>query len=103
MGFFSLEWSKRLSTISIMEASFWKDCPLIEVDPEVKHGRAVFKGTRFVVEEAIEDVQANQELGGLSEEEAIQETLKSHPTIPGADALRAVIAYEAAHEHLLAP
>jgi uncharacterized protein (DUF433 family) len=83
------------------EIEFWQDCPITEADPEVKHGRVVFKGTRFEIEEAIANVQANEELCGMSEEEAINETLRQHKTIPGPDALRAVLAYEAAHKHLL--
>jgi uncharacterized protein (DUF433 family) len=86
---------------AMKETEFWKDCPITEADPDVKHGRVVFKGTRFEVEEAIANVQANEELCGMSEEEAIRETLRQHKTIPGADALRAVLAYEAAREHLL--
>jgi uncharacterized protein (DUF433 family) len=87
----------------IEEIEFWKDCPITSVDPEVKHGRVVFAGTRMEVEDAIADVQANEDIGGMTEADAIQETLRQHPTIPGADALRAVLAYEAAHEHQLTP
>ena len=86
-----------------MDTAFWKDCPLVSTDPEVRHGDAVFKGTRMPVEGAIEDVLANQELCGMSEDDAIRATLDSHPTIPGLDALRAVLAYEAARENLLTP
>jgi len=39
----------------------------------------------------------------MSDEEAVQATLESFRTIPSADALRAVVAYEAAHEHQLQP
>jgi uncharacterized protein (DUF433 family) len=85
------------------EADFWRDCPQVSIDPEVRHGEAVFSGTRMPVEGAIESVLAYQELNGLSEDLAIQETIKDHPTIPGADVLRAVLAFEAAHQHLLAP
>jgi uncharacterized protein (DUF433 family) len=85
------------------EADFWRDCPLVSLDPEVRHGEAVFSGTRMPVEGAIESVLAYQELNGLSEDLAIQETIKDHPTIPSADALRAVLAFEAARQHLLIP
>ncbi len=85
------------------ETEFWKDCPITSADPEVKHGRVVFAGTRMEVEDAIADVEANEEIGGLSQNDAIEETLRQHPTIPGADALRAVIAYDADHSHLLTP
>ena len=85
------------------ETEFWKDCPITSADPDVKHGRVVFAGTRMEVEDAIQDVLANEELGGLSQDEAIRETLNQHPSIPSADALRMVLAYEASREHLLVP
>ncbi len=50
------------------------------------------------VETAIENCYAFRELQGLGEEQAIQATLDCFPTIPGADGLRAVLAYEAAHQ-----
>jgi hypothetical protein len=53
------------------------------------------------VEGAIESVLAYQELNGLSQDLSIEATIKDHPAIPDADALRAVLAFEAAHEHLL--
>jgi uncharacterized protein (DUF433 family) len=86
-----------------MEASIWKACRLVSVDPEVRHGEPVFAGTRMPVEGAIESVLAYQELNGLSEDLAIEQTVRDHPTIPGADALRTVLAFDAAHEHLLTP
>jgi uncharacterized protein (DUF433 family) len=86
-----------------MNASIWKDCRLVSVDPEVRHGEPVFAGTRMPVEGAIESVLAYQELNGLSEDLAIEQTVRDHPTIPGADALRAVLAFDAAHEHLHIP
>ena len=55
------------------------------------------------VEDAIADVQANEEIGGMTQDQAIQETLRQHPSIPGAAALRAVIAYAAARPHQLVP
>jgi len=84
------------------DAEFWKDCPLVKVDPEVRHGEPVFTGTRMPVEGAIESVLAYQELRGLPEDRAIEETLGDHPTIPGAEALRAVLDYESARERLFA-
>jgi uncharacterized protein (DUF433 family) len=86
-----------------MDASIWKECRLVSVDPEVRHGEPVFAGTRMPVEGAIESVLAYQELNGLSEDLAIEQTLRDHPAIPDADALRAVLAFDAAHEHLLIP
>jgi uncharacterized protein (DUF433 family) len=98
-----LERSSRQSTIKHLEASIWKDCRLVSVDPEVRHGEPVFAGTRMPVEGAIESVLAYQELNGLPEDLGIEQTVRDHPAIPGADALRAVLAFEAAHEHLFIP
>jgi uncharacterized protein (DUF433 family) len=86
-----------------MEASIWKECPGVSVDPEVVHGEAVFAGTRVQVEGAIESVLAYEELDGLSEEQAIKATIDDFPTIPGAEALRTVLAFETSHEHSLVP
>jgi uncharacterized protein (DUF433 family) len=86
-----------------MEEADWKDCPLISIDPEVMHGAPVFTGTRMPVEDAIENYYAYRELDGLSEEEAVKATLESFRTIPGAEALRMVLAYKAAQEHQLQP
>jgi uncharacterized protein (DUF433 family) len=86
-----------------MEASIWKECPVVSVDDEVVHGEPVFKGTRMPVETAIENYYTYRELEGLSDERAVEETLNSFPTIPGVEALRTVLAFEASHERLLAP
>src|ERR1700730_18410035 len=102
-GFMGLERSSRRGTMECMDASIWKECRLVSVDPEVRHGETVFSGTRMPVEGAIERVLAYQELNGLSEDVAIEQTLRDHPAIPDADALRAVLAFDAAHEHLLIP
>lgn len=85
-----------------MEASFWSECPLISIDPEVVHGEPVFEGTRMPVEIAIDNYYAFMEIDGLSDEQAIAETLDCFPTIPSAEALRFVIALDAAHETQLA-
>jgi len=86
-----------------MEASIWQECPGVSVDEEIRHGDVVFEGTRQSVQQAIESVLAYQELNGLSEERAIEETLKDFRTIPSADALRTVLAFESLHQHLLVP
>ena len=82
-----LERSSGRGTIERMEASIWKECRLVGVDPEVRHGEPVFAGTRMPVEGAIEGVLAYQELNGLSEDLAIEQTVRDHPAIPDADAL----------------
>ena len=79
----------------------WRDCPLVSIDEDVMHGAPVFGGTRMPVEDAIENYYAYRELQGMSDEEAVKATLDSFRTIPGAEALRAVLAYEESHEHLL--
>jgi uncharacterized protein (DUF433 family) len=81
----------------------WKDCPLVRIDPDIVHGEPVFDGTRVPVETAIENYYAYREMQGMSHEEAIKATLESFPTIPGAEGLRTVLAYEAAHEHQFQP
>jgi uncharacterized protein (DUF433 family) len=86
-----------------MENDFWNDCPLAHSDPEIVHGEPVFFGTRMPVESAIENYYAYRELQDMSDEEAVKATLESFGTIPGADALRAVLAYEASHQHQLQP
>ena len=65
------------------------------------HREAVFIGTRMPVEDAIENYYAYRELEGMSDEQAVSALLNSFPTIPGADALRAVLTYEAARERQL--
>ncbi len=85
-----------------MEASLWSECPLISIDPEVVHGEPVFEGTRMPVEIAIGNYYAFMEIDGLSEEQAIAETLRCFPSIPGPDALRTVIAFDASLESQLA-
>lgn len=84
-----------------MQRQQWRDCPFVSIDPEVMHGEPVFAGTRMPVEDAIENYYAYREVQGMSDEEAVRATLESFRTIPSADALRAVVAYEAAHEHQL--
>ena len=86
-----------------MEASLWIDCPLVRIDPEVVHGEPVFVGTRMPVATAIENYYALREIHGHSDEKAVSETLRCFPTIPGAEALRNVLAFEASREHQLAP
>jgi uncharacterized protein (DUF433 family) len=77
-----------------MEASFWSECKLISIDSEVVHGEPVFEGTRMPVEIAIENYYAFRDIDGLSDEQAVTETLDCFPTIPSAEALRSVIAFE---------
>lgn len=88
----------------LMEPSDWKDCPLVSIDPDVKHGAPVFKGTRLEVETVTDEVYAYMELCGQSEDCAIASALESFPTTPGgAAALREVLAYREAHENQFQP
>jgi uncharacterized protein (DUF433 family) len=86
-----------------MEPQDWQGCPLVSVDDELMHGEPVFTGTRMPVEDAIENYYAYRELEGMSDEDAVNALLHSFPTIPGPEALRAVLAYETAREHQLQP
>ncbi len=80
----------------------WKLCPAVSVNPNVVHGTPVFAGTRVPVEDTINSYYGYRE-AGLSDQETVRVLLKSFPTIPGADALRAVLAYEAKHQTQLQP
>lgn len=80
-----------------MEAQEWKNCPFVSIDPDVMHGEPVFKGTRMSVVDGIESYYAYRDLEGMSHEQAVHAVLHSFFTIPGPDALGAVLAYEAAH------
>ena len=82
----------------------WTNNPQIETDPDVVHGAPVFRGTRLPVDAALESYYAYREIEGLSDQEAVNATLESFPSIPnGAEGLRAVLAYESSHEHQLTP
>ncbi len=86
-----------------MKTQDWSACPLVTIDPEIKHGAPVFKDTRLPVENVVTSVYAFQELQGMPEGQAIEATLKSFPTTPGgAVAIRQVLAYFEAHQPLLA-
>ena len=87
-----------------MEDREWLECPLVSIDPEVKHGAPVFAGTRLEVETVTDEVYAYMELCGQSEEQAIVSALESFPTTPGgAAAIRQLLAFRDAHEHQLQP
>ena len=81
-----------------MEDSDWLGCSLIEIDPERVSGAPVFKNTRLPVETITDNVDAYKD-AGLPLDRAIAETLDSFPSTPGgADGIRAVLEYRAAHE-----
>jgi uncharacterized protein (DUF433 family) len=81
-----------------MEDKDWLGCPLIEIDPERVSGAPVFKNTRLPVETITDNVDAYMD-AGLPLDRAIAETLDSFPSTPGgADGIRAVLEFRAAHE-----
>jgi uncharacterized protein (DUF433 family) len=83
-----------------MEAGDWKDCDLVEIVPGKHSGDPVFKNTRLPVEAITGNVDSFIEIDGLSLDEAIAETLACFPDTPGgADGIRAVLNYRAAHEN----
>ncbi len=71
------------------------DCPLLSIDEDVMHGEPLFDGARLPVEGAIESYYAYREPQGLSDEEAVAAPPNPSRRSPGADGLRAVLAYEA--------
>ncbi len=85
-----------------MTAREWIACSVVSVDPQVVHGEPVFAGTRVPVEDTVNSYYGYRE-SGLSDQEAVETLLKSFPTIPGAEALHSVLAFEAKHEPLLQP
>ena len=81
-----------------MQDHDWLGCSLIEIDPERVSGAPVFKNTRLPVETITDNVDAYMD-AGLPLDRAITETLDSFPSTPGgADGIRAVLEYRAAHE-----
>ncbi len=92
--------SRRIETANIgnMEDNDWLGCSLIEIDPERVSGAPVFKNTRLPVETITDNVDAYMD-AGLPLDRAIAETLDSFPSTPGgADGIRAVLEFRAAHE-----
>jgi uncharacterized protein (DUF433 family) len=82
-----------------MEPQDWLGCELLESVPGKVSGAPVFKGTRLPVENVVTSVFAYEELHGMTEEQAIEATLKSFPTTPGgAVAIRRVLDYCEAHQ-----
>jgi uncharacterized protein (DUF433 family) len=63
--------------------TFWDDCDLVHRDPEIVHGTPVLKGTRLPADTLVENVEAYIELRGMTEDQAIDATLKSFPDTPG--------------------
>jgi uncharacterized protein (DUF433 family) len=82
----------------------WSDYPLAEVIPEKVSGTPLFKDTRLPVSAVVENVDAFIAIEGMSLDEAVIATLECYPETPGgADGIRAVLAYRAAHEPQLQP
>jgi uncharacterized protein (DUF433 family) len=81
-----------------MEDTFWDECPLVERVPGKVSGTPVLKGTRLPADTLVENVQAFIEMDGMTEDQAIEETLECFPGTPGGkDTVRSLLAYEASH------
>ena len=81
---------------------FWDNCELVSRDAEIVSGEPVVKGTRLPADTLIGNVEAFEELEGMSEDQAIEATLEAFPSTPGGkDTLRALLAYQAEHLHQL--
>ena len=77
---------------------FWDDCDLTHRDPEIVHGTPVLKGTRLPADTLVGNVEAFMELSGMTEKQAIEETLEQFPHTPGgAETIRQLLAYQEAH------
>lgn len=92
--------------MTIMEPApidaFWDGCELTSRDPEIVHGEPVLKGTRLPADTLVSNVESFMELSGMTEEQAIDATLKSFPDVPGgAETVRRLLAYHESHLHLL--
>jgi uncharacterized protein (DUF433 family) len=82
----------------------WSECNLIESVSGKVSGAPVFRNTRLPVESITANVDAFMEIDGMTEDEAVAETLACYPQTPGgADSIRAILAYRAAHELQLQP
>jgi uncharacterized protein (DUF433 family) len=85
-----------------MDPNDWLGCDLIEMVPGKVSGAPVFKNTRLPVSAVVENVDAFMEIDGLSLDQAIAETMECFPSTPGgADGIRAVLEYRAAHNQQL--
>jgi len=83
--------------------TFWDDCDLVSRDPEIVHGEPVMKGTRLPADTLVGNVEAFQDLQGMTEEQAIDATLQCFPDTPGGqETLRALLRYQEARLHQLA-
>jgi uncharacterized protein (DUF433 family) len=82
-----------------MTRNEWLGCDLLESIPGKVSGEVVFKNTRLPVETIVGNVDAFMEIDGMSEDNAIEATFNSFPSVPGGmNGIRAVLAYRAARE-----
>jgi uncharacterized protein (DUF433 family) len=79
-----------------MVALDWSDCPLVEVIPGKVGGGPLLKHTRLPVEAITENYDGFRE-EGLSDEQAVAETLDCYPE-GGLDTIRAIRKYRAEHQ-----
>jgi uncharacterized protein (DUF433 family) len=73
----------------------WSDCPLVEVIPGKVSGVPLLKNTRLPVEAITGNYDAFRD-EGLSQDEAIAETLDCYPEA-GLDIIKAILSYGAEH------
>jgi uncharacterized protein (DUF433 family) len=65
----------------------WSDCPLVEVKPDVQHGRPVLKGTRMPADDIVENWEAGVE----------EFDIASNFRLPIAQ-VKAILSYAAVHQ-----
>jgi uncharacterized protein (DUF433 family) len=86
------------------EDRFWDDCDLVHRDPEIMHGQPVLWGTRLTPDTLVENVEAYMELRGMTEDQAMEATLKSFPGTPGGkETLQKLLDYQEARLHQSVP
>jgi len=74
----------------------WSDCPLVEIIPGKVSGAPLLKDTRLPVGAITGNYDAFLD-EGLTPDAAIAETLDCYPEV-GLDAIKAILAYRAAHQ-----
>lgn len=73
----------------------WSDCPLVEMIPGKVSGAPLLKNTRLPVDAILGNYDAFRD-EGLSQDDAIAETLDCYPEA-GLAAIKAILSYRAEH------
>jgi uncharacterized protein (DUF433 family) len=79
----------------------WSECPLVETIPGKVSGTPLLKNTRLPVDAITGNYDAFRD-EGLSEEDAIAETLDCYPEAD-IDAIKAILHYRAEHQFQAQP